>query len=164
VELKSLKQGKATSSIRHTGVGVPQGSILGPILFSLYINDLPQNIPKAKVVLYADDTNMLIMGKNIATLHENLNSAINAAQTWFSANSLIVHTENTTTMFFRNYQSKSPVLPQVLFEGSTVPVSIVTKFWGIHINERLKWNDHCDSLKSKLNTGYYVIYQLKKNH
>jgi retron-type reverse transcriptase len=127
VELKSQKRGKATS-IRHTGIGEPQGSILGPILFSLYINDLPQNIPNAKVVLYTDDTNILITGKNTATLHENLNSAINAAQ--------------TTTVFFRNYQNKSHVLPQVLFEGSIIPVSIVTKFLGIHISERLKWNDH----------------------
>jgi hypothetical protein len=136
--MKSLKRGKATSTIRHTDVGVLQGPILGPILFSIYINDLPQYIPNAKVVLYADDTKMLITGENIATLHENLNSAINAAQTWFSANSLIVNTEKTTTMFFQNYQNKSPVLPQVLFKGSTIPVCIVTKCLGIHINERLK--------------------------
>jgi hypothetical protein len=133
-ELKSLKQGKATSTIRRTGVGVTQGSILGPILFSLYINDLPQNIPNAKMVLYADDTNILITGKNTATLHKNLNSAINAAQTWFSFNNLIVNTEKTTTMFFQSYQKKSPVLPQLLFEGRIIPVSMVTKFLGIHIS------------------------------
>jgi hypothetical protein len=90
VELKSLKQGKAISTIRQTGVGVPQGTILGQILFSLYINDIPQNIPNAKMVLYADDTNILITGKNTATLHENLNTAINAAQTWFSLNYLML--------------------------------------------------------------------------
>jgi hypothetical protein len=106
--------------------------------------------------------NILITGKNTATVHENLNNAINAAQTWFSVNRRIVNTEKTKTMFFRNYQNKSHVLPQVLFEGSIIPVSIVKKFLGIHISERLKWNDHCDSLKSKLNTGYYVIYILKK--
>jgi hypothetical protein len=58
VELKSLKQGKAISTIRQTGVGVPQGSILGPMLFSL-----SQNIPNVKTVLFADDTNILVTGK-----------------------------------------------------------------------------------------------------
>jgi hypothetical protein len=106
----------------------------------------------AKVVLYADDTNILITGKNIATLYENLNDVITAAQTWFSINSLLVNTEKTTTMLFQNFQNKCPMLPQILYEGSIIPVSIATKFLGIHINERLKWNDHCDSLKSKLNT------------
>jgi hypothetical protein len=127
VELKSLKQGKATSTIRQTGVGVPQGSILGSVLFALYISDLPQNIPYGKMVLYADNTNILITGKNTATLHENLNSTINAAQTWYSVNNLIVKTEKTTTMFFQNYQKESPVLPQVLFECRIIPVSMVTK-------------------------------------
>jgi hypothetical protein len=65
-------------------------------------------------------------------------------------------------MFFRNYQKKSPVLPQVLFEGRIIPVTMVIKFLGTHISERLKWNYHCDSLKSKLNTGYYLINLLKK--
>lgn len=162
VELKSLKQGKATSAIRRTSIGVPQGSILGPILFSLYINDLPQNIPNAKTVLFADDTNILITGENTATLQENINSTIKAAQTWFSVNNLIVNIDKTTTMFFQHHQKQSPVLPHVLFEGRTLPVSVVTKFLGLYISESVKWNYHCDSLKSKLNTGYYMIYLLQK--
>ena len=71
VELKSIKQGKAISATRQVDIGVPQGSILGSI-FSLYINDLPLNIPHAKTVLFADDTNILITGRNIDTLQENL--------------------------------------------------------------------------------------------
>jgi hypothetical protein len=109
------------------------------------------------MVLYADGTNILITGKNTATLHENLISAINAAQLWFSVNNLIVNTEKTTTMFFHNCQKKSSILPQVLFEGSIIPVRMVTKFVGIHISKRLNWNYNCDSLKSKLNAVYYLI-------
>jgi len=102
------------------------------------------------------------MGNNIATLQGNLNSTINAVQTWFSVNNLIVNIAKTTTMFFHNHQKKNPVEPHVLFNTRIIPVSVDTKFLGIHISENLKWNYHCDSLKSKLNTGYYLISQLQK--
>ena len=65
-------------------------------------------------------------------------------------------------MTFRTCQYKCIMLPQVLLEGSIIPLSLRTKLLGIHINEMLKWNDHCDLLKSKQNTGHYMIYRLKK--
>ena len=80
-----------------------------------------------------------------------------------SLNNLIVNTDKTIAMFFHNYQMKNPGLPYVIFDGSAIPVSTDTKFLGIHVNESLKWNHHYEVLKSKLNTGYYLISFFAKN-
>ena len=68
VEINTMKKGIYISTTKEIEHGVPQGSILGPILFSLYINDLPLNVTGTKIVLFADDTNLLVSGENINDL------------------------------------------------------------------------------------------------
>ena len=138
-----------------------QGSILGPVLFSLYMNDLPLNITGIKIVLFADDTNILVADKNINDLRYKLNNVMTELQTWFTLNILIVNTEKTLAMSFHTPQNKKPVVPQVIFVGRDIPYNTETKFLGIHINENMKWNNHIKHLSSKLNTSYYMISSLK---
>jgi len=90
VEINTIDKGIHMSTIKEIEHGVPQGLILGAILFSLYINDLPLNITGTKIVLSADDTNILVADENINDLRYKLNNVMTELQTWFTLNNLLL--------------------------------------------------------------------------
>jgi hypothetical protein len=114
-----------------------------------------------KIVLFADDTNILLSEANMNKLQYKLNKVMNELKTWFALNSLVVNVETTSAMSFHTAQNETPVLPQVIFEGRDIPYNTETKFLGIYINENMKWSSHIKCLSSKLNTSYYTISSLK---
>jgi hypothetical protein len=142
VEISSRKQGTYVSTTREIAHDVLQGSMLGPVLFLLYINDLPLNILESRTVLFADDTNILVSEENLNTIQFKLNSVMKDIQTWFTSNGPIVNAEKALAISFHTMQNKKPTLPHVLFEGRDIPYNTAIKFLGVHINENVKWTNH----------------------
>jgi hypothetical protein len=139
---------------------VLQGSTLGPLFFLIYINDLPLNVLDPNIVLFADDTNILISRENLNVVQFKLNIFMQDIETWFASNCLIVNAGKTTAISFHTSQNKKPALPQVLFEDGEIPYCTEIKFLGVHIKENMKWITHINHLSSKLNTGLYMIKSL----
>jgi hypothetical protein len=108
---------------------VPQGSILGPILSLLYINDLPLNIMGTKIVLFADDTNILVSDVNINNLQDKLNNVMTELQTWFTLNNLVVNTEKTLAMSFHTTQKKKHCYHTLHLRVETFHTILKQNFW-----------------------------------
>jgi len=113
-------QHRFQSSSRATSYGIPQGSVLGSLLFLLYINDLPLNIQGAKLILYADDTNVLVVNKNEEALQTKLSLVMKQLENWFLKNDPFINTTKTVAMSFHLCHSKPPFKPHILLQNTDV--------------------------------------------
>ena len=131
---------KFRSETRQVECGVPQGSVLGPLLFILYINDLPDAIENARSIIFADDTTIYISGRNIESIYRTMNRELNVVVDWYRANKLSLNETKTNLMLFTN--SSNPVVDiEIIINNIEVKNVPHTKFLGIHIDNKLKWNE-----------------------
>lgn len=148
------------SSTRSITCGVPQGSILGPILFILYINDLPKQSNILHYLLYADDTNLLITGKDLPNTIQILNNELNNIHTWLQVNKLSINLSKTNYMIFTN--SKLPQhLPPIKINNTDITLVTRTKFLGITIDDKLNWKPHIALIKNKISKHIGIFYRLR---
>ena len=139
-----------SSSKLPVSCGVPQGSVLGPILFLLYINDLPCAVPGQKIKLFADDTNLFVSAKTIRELEHKANLQIQNISKWLIANRLHLNIEKTCYSIFSPDKSQTPVM---LLKINDAVIKCVSKckYLGVIIDDELKWTSQIDDVCQKLN-------------
>jgi len=155
-----IQYNSVDSYIRDIKCGVPQGSVLGPLLFIIYTNDLPDVLKTAKTIMFADDTTIYQSSKNIKELHATLNNELYNLTDWFRANKLSLNVSKTNCMLFTNsttnYNNMDiKVTDQVIAKTSCV------KFLGVYIDNQLKWNEHIHIVKQKMWNSIYAINRAK---
>ena len=126
---------KFTSSLKEMKSGVPQGSVLGPILFMLYINYFPINIQEGRTILFADDTNVQIEATNVNILNEKIKEVVQQLSSWFSSNKLVINTDKTTVMSFHAWQNKSYLKPKIIFQEVDIGYRKEAKFLELYLTE-----------------------------
>jgi ribonucleases P/MRP protein subunit RPP40 len=145
-----------TKIIRY---GVPQGSVLGPLLFLLYINDLPECIDQ-KMILFADDSTAVIKCMDKNSYEQKINDTLKAIIDWMESNNLKINLTKTNLMNFNQRTQINNLL--VNYHGQTIGEVSTTKFLGILIDSKLTWKPQAELIQKKLNRSAYALSQLAK--
>ena len=141
-------------------VGVPQGSILGPILFILYINDLCNLSTDSKFVLFADDTTILFRNNSLESLYEVCNREMLKFMTWTIANQLTLNVDKTFYMLFSNKPIANN-LPCIYYGNSPLVREHECKFLGIRLDDKLRFDKHIKQVSSKASKLIGIIYRIR---
>ena len=173
-----VKVGNSNSSYQNVKSGVPQGSVLGPILFLIFFNDLPCST-LLKVLLFADDTTLIASGKNLLELVNFVNHELKKISAWFRANQMVLHPDKTKFTIFHSKPSNIPWDDIKIFidenenftqdPGLKRPLSFVNhmsdvpaiKFLGLYFDPALNFKYHISQIHKKLSKALFILRRAK---
>lgn len=139
--------------------GVPQGSILGPLLFLIYISDMPNAIKHGTTISYADDTTILISNNNFEDLYIQAYENMNSLMEYLNVNKLKINLQKTKYILFRP-NSKRNVLdipPKLIIDNTEIIEVNSTKFLGVFIDSKVNWYEQVKNVVNKLKQNVYIF-------
>lgn len=151
-----------SSDRKEVCCGVPQGSILGPLLFLLYVNDMANVSSLLSFILFADDTNAFISGRDVGRLVDILNEKLRKLDEWLRSNKLSINLEKTTFMLFKTKSKPCSLTKPVVFSQQKISKVSSTRFLGIVIDENLTWKAHIAHISKKIARSIGIIAKARK--
>jgi hypothetical protein len=157
-----VEYNNAKSNNLYVSCGVPQGSILGPLLFLIYINDLPNISSKMFSIFFADDSNLFLSGKDHNELLSQMNMEITSVVEWLNVNKLSLNLKKTHFILFKPKKKKILLHNELVISGVKIARTSCTKFLGVYVDESLIWDHHLKYIKGKIARGLGIINKAKK--
>ena len=154
--------GNLTSNNLDILLGVPQGSNLGPLLFLLYVNDLPNVSDVLSFILFADDTSLFLAGNNPRSVSLLLNNELEKMYFWFLANRLLINFSKTNYMVFKIKNKNVDVdVIKVHIANNEINMVDSVKFLGLIIDSKLTWKQHINEISRKISCVIGVLNKIK---
>ena len=142
----------------------PQGSILGPLGFIIYVNDIPNSVPDLSFILFADDTSAFTSHHDIETLNNIINNGLSKLSTWFMANKLSLNSNKTNFILFgtRNKTNNASFNIKLSLNGKVINHVNAFKFLCVTVDQNLTWNQHITNMTKKCSSIIGILYKVKR--
>ena len=147
------------SDIENTNCGVPQGSILGPLLFLIYINDIINSSENLKFYLFADDTTLFYSSKKNPDTEYILITEIAKVAEWLNANRLSLNIKKSCFLTFSLIQNVQTI--EINIDNQPIEEKTKTKYLGVIIDNKLTWKEHLKEINCKLRKGTGILYKIR---
>ena len=149
------------SNLRNIDFGVPQGSVLGPLLFLIYINDLHKAIKFCVTRHFADDTNLLIYNNSLKQLQKDLNYDLKQLCNWLKSNKISLNCSKTELAIFRHPNKQINYDLKIKINGKKLEPSKQIKYLGVVLDPHLNWSYHTDGLATKLTRAAGMLAKIR---
>ena len=157
-----VKINNVLSTTKEPSTGVPQGTVLGPLLFLLYLNDIFDLLPENSLLSYADDTIILCSAPTWKIATELANKYLNKIYYWLYINNFTLNIQKTVYMTFGNHEDCLPENITLNINGIQINRVTYCKYLGIIIDHRLKWKEHINFILRKIKYLIFIFSKLNK--